>query len=313
MKKTIALFFALIAAGAYAQETNRSDTLQSGYVKYAYKGYTSPFTTTLTDFSAFLNFNSNESVFVTGRFGMAEKHNTGELMADENAIAVTGPSSSEKGQMIYRNFLTKEIAYNEFKLAGFPPYVVKDNWVEMKWELLDKTKVIAGYTAKKAETTFRGTKYTVWYTDSIALPYGPLKLFGLPGIILESTTHDVNNRDVTFTAYEVCYPCKNNQKVEAPVEEMVKTIEEEVLFRDNFQYYFVTESNKKMKTFGKMYLSELPSERKVYEKRKMRGERVYEWETKDTKRVLPGIDYKSLLDPNRNQKKPVPDYQFNKY
>lgn len=313
MKEITNFFFTLIAAVAYSQEKNISDTLQSGYVKYTYKGYESPFSEKPTDFNAYLNFNGNESLFVTGRVGMKEKQNAGMLTADPNSVGYVAPSSSEKGRMIYRNFITKEIKYNEFKLAVFPPYVVNDNWVDMQWDLLGGSKRIAGFTAKKATTTFRGTKYTAWYTESIALPYGPMKLFGLPGIILELTTHDIGNSDVTFTAYEVCYPCGNIQKIEAPVEEVVKTIEEEVLFRDNFRYYFVTETNAKFGGGKRLYLDELPSEKKVLDKRKLMPEKVYEWETKDTKRVLPGIDYKSLLDPNRNQKKPVPDYQFNKY
>lgn len=316
MKRIIFLVFFCLTFKGVAQDMQVADSLQSGYVKYTYKRQVSPFSQEYVDAPAFLNFNSNETVYVTGRFGMEEKHNTGELASDSAGIGYAGPTSSEKGYMVYRNFITKEVNYNQLKLASFPPYVVKDNWVEIKWELSEKTKVIAGYNVKKATAVFRGTKYTVWYTDSIPLPYGPLKLFGLPGVILEATVHNVgvNGRDATFKAFEVCYPCSNNQKIEAPVEDVVKTIEEEVLFRDNFQYYFVTESNKKFKPFGgEMFLSELPSERAILNKRKESHEKVYEWETKDTKRVLPGIDYKSLLDPNKKEGKDLTLPDFSKF
>jgi GLPGLI family protein len=312
MKIAFIISFTLFINTVYAQQQHTPNT-HSGFVKYTYKGYTSPFSQEESVFLAYLNFNSNESMFVTGRVGMDARQNGESMTANLNSATYVAPASSEKGQMIYRNFPKKEVVYNEYKLAVFPPYIVIDNWVEMEWKLSSDTKTIAGYNVKKATTTFRGTKYTAWYTESVPLPYGPQKLFGLPGIILEMTIYDIGNSNSTYTAYEVCYPCDNNQKIEAPHEDVVKTIEEEVVFKDNFRYFFVTESNNKFKGRGKLYLDELPSERKVYEKRKLMPEKIYEWETKVTKRVLPGIDYKSLLDPNRNQKKPVPDYQFNKY
>ena len=302
--KYLSTFILLFLSICSFSQVNDTLTSKTGYVKYTYKIQKSPFSE-FTDANAFLNFNETESVFVSGRFGMDEKSNLGQIKSSAKSVGYIAPTSSEKGHMIYRNFTTKEIIYNEFKLAVFPPYTVKDNWVEMEWKTFDDTKEIAGYQTKKATTTFRGSDYTVWYSEQIPFPYGPMKVFGLPGIILELTVHNIgeDKRDLTYTAYDVCYPCDNNQKVEQPVEDVVKTIEEEVQFKDNFQYYFNTEFNKKMGDKGILYMDEAPTERKIRDRRKQMAEKIYEWENKDTKRLLQGIDYTKMVDPYKKEKK----------
>ncbi|WP_372646012.1 GLPGLI family protein [Ancylomarina sp.] len=57
--------------------------------------------------------------------------------------------------------------------------------VSMDWTLGEKTDSIAGYFCKVAYTKFGGREYTAWYTPDIAMPYGPYKFSGLPGIIVK--------------------------------------------------------------------------------------------------------------------------------
>jgi GLPGLI family protein len=57
--------------------------------------------------------------------------------------------------------------------------------LNMKWKLSNDKKTILTYDCYKAETTFRGRNYTVWYTRDIVIPDGPYKFAGLPGLILE--------------------------------------------------------------------------------------------------------------------------------
>ena len=69
-------------------------------------------------------------------------------------------------------------------------FLVKDNYVTLKWNILNETKKIANYDCTKAETNFRGRKWIVWFTTDIPLPFGPWKLHGLPGLILEANDAD---------------------------------------------------------------------------------------------------------------------------
>ena len=69
-----------------------------------------------------------------------------------------------------------------------------------KWELSDSTKIVCGYTCHKAVADFRGRKWIAWYAPELPFSYGPWKLCGLPGLILES--YD-NKMEYKYTATEI--------------------------------------------------------------------------------------------------------------
>ena len=60
---------------------------------------------------------------------------------------------------------------------------------KMKWKMLGKDSVIAGYPCQLAESNFRGRTWKAWFTLDIPIPNGPWKLGGLPGLILKATDH----------------------------------------------------------------------------------------------------------------------------
>lgn len=60
----------------------------------------------------------------------------------------------------------------------------------IEWELLDDQKEILGFTCRMAEGVFDERKWTVWYAEELAQPFGPWKLIGLPGLILEAESED---------------------------------------------------------------------------------------------------------------------------
>ncbi len=55
----------------------------------------------------------------------------------------------------------------------------------LKWNVFPEHKIIIGYDCQRATCSFRGRNYEVWFTSEIPLSYGPWKLQGLPGLILE--------------------------------------------------------------------------------------------------------------------------------
>jgi GLPGLI family protein len=66
-----------------------------------------------------------------------------------------------------------------------------DNFIVL-WKKTEEIKTIGNFICRKAIGTFRGVEYIAWYTDQIKLPFGPWKLRGLDGLILEAYDIDEN-------------------------------------------------------------------------------------------------------------------------
>ena len=57
---------------------------------------------------------------------------------------------------------------------------------QMVWKILPETVKIGVYETQKAETTFAGRKWSVWFTQEIPFQDGPYKFKGLPGLIVKA-------------------------------------------------------------------------------------------------------------------------------
>lgn len=67
----------------------------------------------------------------------------------------------------------------------------------IRWTVEKDTREIEGFRCQKATCRFRGRNYTAWFTTDIPCNWGPWKLHGLPGAILEA--YDDTN-EVSFYA-----------------------------------------------------------------------------------------------------------------
>ncbi|MBZ9779522.1 GLPGLI family protein [Psychroflexus sp. CAK8W] len=65
--------------------------------------------------------------------------------------------------------------------------IVKENLPAIEWNIKpDSKREIMGFDCIEAEALFRGRLYTAWFSPDIPVPFGPWKLQGLPGLILEA-------------------------------------------------------------------------------------------------------------------------------
>lgn len=87
------------------------------------------------------------------------------------------------------------------------PVLVEEAITTIPWQILNETKVIANLQCQKAVGKFRGREYTVWFTRKIPVRFGPWKLQGLPGLILEAT--DKTNQ-VQFLATKIDFPAQGD-------------------------------------------------------------------------------------------------------
>jgi GLPGLI family protein len=61
---------------------------------------------------------------------------------------------------------------------------------KLNWILTKRIKKVGNYNCQEAKIKLNGRKYTVWYTTKIPVNMGPLRLNGLPGLIVEVTEDD---------------------------------------------------------------------------------------------------------------------------
>lgn len=89
---------------------------------------------------------------------------------------------------------------NQFVVQEIVPlserFQYTDDIKDLEWNMVEGDTIVADYKCQKALTTFRGRDYIAWYAPEIALPYGPYKFLGLPGLIL--CIYDTD-RDYVFT------------------------------------------------------------------------------------------------------------------
>ena len=65
-------------------------------------------------------------------------------------------------------------------------YLYEEELPSIPWIIRDSVKTICGCPCRQAEGDFRGRRYTVFFAEDIPVSYGPWKLQGLPGLILEA-------------------------------------------------------------------------------------------------------------------------------
>jgi len=80
--------------------------------------------------------------------------------------------------------------------VGSVMYQVRNTMPDLKWEFREERKTIDGFNVQLATTHFGGRVYEAWFTTEIPLSFGPWKLQGLPGLILEAKD---TKEDIVFT------------------------------------------------------------------------------------------------------------------
>lgn len=112
-----------------------------------------------------------------GKFIVISNDSISKIIFSDNKQSITR-IPLYKNEIIYKTLQEK----NDFVLTG-------------------KTKMFNNYNCQEANLDLNGRKYSIWFTQEIEINYGPLKLNGLPGLIVE-IYEDTNKTKITLKSIE---------------------------------------------------------------------------------------------------------------
>ena len=98
-------------------------------------------------------------------------------------------------------------------------YAMREDVIPVKWQIVAETKIILGYSCQKATGIVKGRYMSVWFCNDIPYSYGPWKIGGLPGLVLEATDMKGNlsfrckKVDIISTSNESIQQIKNTLSV----------------------------------------------------------------------------------------------------
>lgn len=91
--------------------------------------------------------------------------------------------------LIYNNKLTSKL-YTTVQDIDLGRNITVEETPKINWQIVRETKIVKDLNCTKAIANFRGIDWEIWFTNEIPLPYGPWKLQGAPGLIVEANTAD---------------------------------------------------------------------------------------------------------------------------
>ena len=148
-----------------------------------------------------LVFNNNESVYtsytkyIQDSVQLSKIQNAAKLGSINIDLGILHQTTADE---IYNNSNEKNILINKkFKQNN---YLISESSPKTKWKISSETKSILGYTCQRATGICKGRTYTVWFSTDIPSSFGPWKLQGLPGLILEAT--DISGR-ISFACTKI--------------------------------------------------------------------------------------------------------------
>lgn len=216
-------------------------------------------------FNEFLVFGNDN--FVYFGYGMGGELTTFEQMAN----------SFDKKNISYY----VEKSDNIFYYMGYKTPKIKkitiDNFPPIKWQIEKESKNILNFQCTKATGNFRGRNYTVWFTSEISAPYGPWKLGGLPGLILEA---EDDGKMFKYTARRIVL--NSDQSLPLKLHEYIKEKKQVVTpLRE-----YVELENTFMRDLRGQVLADFPIGSTVVKKTSLRQDEkevLFEWEKEPTK------------------------------
>lgn len=163
------------------------------------------------DSNAYMLFNQNQSYYVTAKDSLEKTTSLNRTTVYKNDFEgkreYSGKKSPQGDQVLY-DIKKKNIWFCLYSNNDF--IYVSESLNKPNWKITNQSKKIGLFNCKKATCFFRGRTYTAWFTTELAVPFGPWKLNGLPGLILEA--YDTN-KNVYWYFKNIEYPTNIKEEI----------------------------------------------------------------------------------------------------
>ena len=188
MKKIILLFALALAVSVQAQTNDSIDTAQFAAIyDYTVRTQDDEGTDVCDSIQVVVQVGQRVTKCMPMSRYQAETENTREMPKDEwkNLIATGHQEALTHMPTVWTNYPEGETTVRD---AIFPKeFEGYEPTPSLAWTLTADTLSINGYRCSRAEVTFRGVRWTAWYTEEVPSSVGPWRLRGLPGLIVEAT------------------------------------------------------------------------------------------------------------------------------
>jgi len=183
---------------------------QNGSVTYSY--FFNSDSNNIIKYDIKLYFNSTQSInhmayHKSKNYDLDKRIEKDKTITEGNNVTITTTYIDTTSSIYYRDLRSQKFFCREPGFVGFKkytPFLYEDEGAQhLPWVLKDDYKTISDYKCQKAIVDFRGRRYEAWFTTEIPLPFGPWKLGGLPGLILE--VYDLS-KEISFTAISINIP-----------------------------------------------------------------------------------------------------------
>jgi|SRR5690606_24995547 len=218
--KTIYLLLSLSFLNLNAQERIKVNYTETIIIDY----------TILRKEQLYIDLKDNKTVWVQNA-STEKEYDSNEPIEKAPQEVYGNAFTATLGRTIPNDYILYDFKNKEIEIIqdlGKRVFSVKDSFIINKWDLQKESKMVNGIECFKASTTFRGNDWEVWYAPSLPYPYGPWKLNGLPGLILEAKSTDGY---YTYIAEKIENDYKTNELV-IPRDKILK----EISFREYLEY-----------------------------------------------------------------------------
>jgi len=199
MKKIFLILFVLQTVQLFSQQGK----VNYGFINSLGIGYRQG-----DDYNATLVFDNKKSYYVTAKDSLEKEQVSFIPKVSKEKGGVTtisfGLVLNEIGNQVHIDTEKDSIWSN---INSINQIFIKEKKPQIDWKITTETKQIGKFTCSKATTHFRGRDYTAWFTMAIPVKFGPWKLHGLPGLILEAYDKD---KYVYWYFKNIVYPLEKN-------------------------------------------------------------------------------------------------------